>query len=122
MNILLWVLQVLLALHTLIGAVWKFSHSAAETMPSLAALSGGVWRGMAVAELLIAACLIVPAFVKPVAWLVPLAALAIVAEMLLFCALHLRSSTPDTGPLIYWLITAALCGFVAYGRLVLRPF
>jgi len=27
MNILLWTFQVLLALHTAIGAVWKFSNS-----------------------------------------------------------------------------------------------
>jgi hypothetical protein len=27
MDILLWILQILLALHTIVGAVWKFSNS-----------------------------------------------------------------------------------------------
>jgi hypothetical protein len=27
MNILLWILQILLALHTIVGAVWKFLNS-----------------------------------------------------------------------------------------------
>ena len=31
MNIFLWVLQIILALHTAVGAVWKFSHSAEQT-------------------------------------------------------------------------------------------
>jgi hypothetical protein len=42
MNILLWILQILLALHTAMGAVWKFSHSAEQTMPSLKAIPHGV--------------------------------------------------------------------------------
>lgn len=44
MNILLWVLQILLALHTVIGAVWKFSNSE-QTVRSLNAIPHGVWAG-----------------------------------------------------------------------------
>ena len=37
MNPTLWVLQSLLALHTAIGALWKFSNSE-QAVPSLSAL------------------------------------------------------------------------------------
>jgi hypothetical protein len=51
MNILLWVLQILLALHTTMGAVWKFSHSE-QTVPSLKAIPHGVWSWLPYARLL----------------------------------------------------------------------
>lgn len=121
MNILLWVLQVLLALHTVVGAVWKFSHTAEETMPSLKAIPDGVWVSMSVLELVISVCLILPAFHKPLAILAPIAALCIAAEMLLFCGLHIYSGATNHGPMIYWLVVAAICAFIAYGRFVLEP-
>jgi hypothetical protein len=122
MNILLWVLQILLALHTAMGAVWKFSHSAEETMPSLKAIPHGVWLAMSAFELLISLCLILPAVCSPLAILAPIAAICIAAEMLLFCGLHISSGDANRGPMIYWLVVAAICAFIAYGRFVLKPF
>jgi hypothetical protein len=122
MNILLWVLQILLALHTALGAVWKFSHTAEQTMPSLKAIPHGVWLAMSILELLCAVGLILPAFYKPLGMLVPIAAGCIAAEMLFFCALHISSGESNYGPVIYWLVVAALCVFIAYGRFVLKPF
>lgn len=119
MNIVLWVLQVLLAAHTAIGAVWKFSNTAEQTMPSLKAISDGVWRGMGALELLVGLCLIVPALYKPLAILAPIAAALIVVEMLMFCGLHIRSGDPKAGPMVYWLVVAVVSAFVCYGRLVL---
>jgi len=75
MNIVLWVLQGLLALHTGLGAVWKLFNSPEKTMPSLKAIPQGVWIGMSGLEILIAVCLILPAFHKPLAILVPIAAI-----------------------------------------------
>ncbi|MCL4691459.1 MAG: DoxX family protein [Candidatus Hydrogenedentes bacterium] len=121
MNVFLWVLQILLSLHTVMGAVWKFSHSAEQTMPSLKAIPQGLWLSMSAVELLCALALIVPAFYKPLALLVPIAALVIAAEMLLFTGVHLYSGARDLGPIIYWLIVAFLCGFLVYGRSVLKP-
>ena len=121
MNILLWVLQILLAGHTAIGAVWKFSHSE-QTVPSLKAIPHGVWLAMAVFELLCSVALILPAFNKPLAILAPIAAACIAVEMLLFSGLHIRSGDANYGPMIYWLVVAAVCAFVAYGRFVFRPF
>lgn len=122
MNIFLWILQVLLALHTVMGAVWKFSHSAEQTMPSLKAIPSSVWLALAGVELLFALCLILPALYKPAAVLVPIAAIGIAVIMLSFCAIHFLSGNTDLGSPIYWLVVAALCAFIAYGRVVLRPF
>jgi hypothetical protein len=120
MNILLWVLQILLALHTTMGAVWKFSHSE-QTVPSLNSIPHGVWLAMSVFELLFSLALILPALHKPLAILAPIAAACIAAEMLLFCAVHVYSGNPARGPMIYWLVVAAICSFIAYGRFVLKP-
>lgn len=120
MNIALWVLQVLLAAHTAVGAVWKFSNSE-QTVPSLGALPHGVWLGLSGIELLCALALVLPALSRRMGSLVPVAAVVIAAEMLLFCVLHLVSGDPSHGQMIYWLVVAAICAFIAYGRLVLRP-
>lgn len=122
MNILLWVLQLLLALHTVMGAVWKFSHSAEQTMPSLKAIPQPVWLGMSGLEIAVGVCLIVPVVSKSLGFLTPIAALVIVAEMLLFTGLHFAAGETSFGPVIYWLVVAAICGFIAYGRFVLSPF
>jgi len=122
MNILLWILQVLLALHTVMGAVWKFSHTAEQTMPSLKAIPQGAWLTLAGVELLCALCLILPAFYKPVVLLVPSAAICIAVIMLSFCAIHFIAGNTGFSSPAYWLVVAALCAFIAYGRIVLRPF
>ena len=120
MNTLLWILQVLLALHTATGAIWKFSNPA-QAISSISAIPPAVWLAMSVLELCCTVGLIVPALYRSVAIFVPIAAAAIAAEMLLFSGLHLASGTANHGPLFYWLVVAAFCSFIAYGRLVLRP-
>ena len=122
MNIFLWVLQAALALHTVIGAVWKFSHSAEQTMPSLKAIPSGVWQAMSGFELLVSLCLILPAVYMPLATLTPIAAICIAAEILLFSAVHIHSGEANYGPIVYWGVVAVICAFVAYGRLALKPF
>lgn len=122
MNIALWILQTLIALHTVMGAVWKFSHTAEQTMPSLKVIPPNAWVVLAGFELLCALCLILPAFYKPVNTLVPIAAICIALIMLLFCAIELFSGNTNVSSINYWLVVAALCAFVAYGRFVLRPF
>jgi len=122
MNIFLWILQILLALHTAIGAVWKFSHSAGQTMPSLGAIPHGVWLSMSIVELLCSLCLILPVFNQSSVVLVPIAAIYIAVEMLLFSGLHIYSGAANYGPVIYWLVIAAICAIIAYGRFALKPF
>ena len=121
MNIFLWVLQVVLALHTAVGAIWKFSHGAEQTMPSLKVIPPAAWLVLAVVELLLALCLILPAVYKPANIFVPTAAIGIALVMLSFCAIELLSGNAKVGSLVYWLVVAAVCAFIAYGRFVLRP-
>src|SRR6266581_5339267 len=107
MNILLWVLQSLLALHTVIGAVWYFSNSE-QTVPSLKAIPHGVWLAMSVFELLCSLALILPALNKSLGILAPIAAACIAAEMLFFCVVHVYSGSAEYSPMIYWLVVAAI--------------
>jgi hypothetical protein len=115
MNILGWSLQILLALHTVMGAVWKFSNSE-QTVPSLKAIPHGVWLAMSAIELICALCLILPAFNKRLAVLVPIAAACIAGELLLFCVVALQSGVANRGQVIYWLVVVALCAWIGYGR------
>lgn len=122
MNIALWIFQSLLALHTTMGAIWKFSKSPAETMPSLAAIPQGVWISLSIVELIVAVCLVIPALNKGWGVVTPVATIIIIVEMLTYCAIHFQSGTKDFGPMAYWMIVALVCAFVAYGRLTLKPF
>ncbi len=49
-----------------------------------------------------------------------MAAACVAVEMLIFSAVHLASGTSDHGPMVYWLVVAALCGLLVWGRLALR--
>lgn len=120
MNILLWILQVLLALHTAVGAVWKFSNTE-QAVPTLKAIPHGAWMVLIAVELLCSVGLILPAVSQPLAKLAPIAAACIAAEMLIFSAVHLASGATQHGPMLYWLVVAGVCAFVAYGRFVLAP-
>jgi hypothetical protein len=120
MNIFLWILQVLLALHTVMGAVWKFSNSE-QTVPSLKAIPHRVWLGISVVELLCSVALILPAFSSGLGVLAPIAALCIAAIMLIYCGLHLMSGEKNHGEMIYWLVVAGFCLFIASCRFVIRP-
>ncbi|WII71875.1 DoxX family protein [Bdellovibrio sp. 22V] len=120
MNVLLWILQWLLAVHTAIGAVWKFTNSE-QAVPSLSAIPHSVWVALIAFEFLCALGLVLPAFNKRFSRGVVIAAAGIAAEMLLFCAIHIYSGDPNQGPLVYWLVVAVIAAFVAYGRKALQP-
>jgi hypothetical protein len=121
MNITLWILQILLALHTVAGALWKFSQPVGRAVPELAAIPQALWIVLSVVDLLAAVALVIPIFNKSWSGLVPLAALFIVAEMLLYTVVHLTSGYPFNGQPVYWLVVAAVAAFIAYGRFVARP-
>lgn len=120
MNIVLWTLQILLAAHTVIGAIWKYSNSE-QSVPSLKAIPHGLWLGLGIVEIACAAGLVLPLFLKARGILAPAAAIVIAAEMFLFPAVHLTSGDGSRGQLIYWLVVAVVCAFIAYGRFALKP-
>jgi hypothetical protein len=121
MNILFWTLQVVLALHTVMGGVWKFTNPVQTAVPTLGALPNGLWLALGVIDLLAAVAFVVPAFNKGWSGLIVIAAVYIVAEMLLYTVVHLASGNRFDGSVVYWLVVAALAGFLAYGRLSLSP-
>jgi hypothetical protein len=115
LNILLWVLQILLAFHTLIGAAWKFTNTD-QDLGSLATIPHGLWLALAVFEIICVICLILPAFKKNLSKLVSIGALGVAAEMILFCGIDLMSEQPQPSSVIYWAVTAVIALAVAYGR------
>jgi DoxX-like family len=120
MNSLLWILQVLLALHTAVGAGWKIFNSE-QGVPSLASIPHGVWTGLIGVELTCVIGLFIPALVPSLGYLVPFAALGIAVEMLGFSAVHLQSGAGNFGQLVYWLSVTTVCIFIAVGRYVMSP-
>lgn len=121
MNIFLWVIQILLAIHTAIGAVWKFTNTAEQTMPSFSKIPHSLWITMSAVELLCAIGLVMPLFSKSLAIFAPLAASFIAVQMLLFCMLHFFSAESNNSPMIYWLVVFCICILVAYARQYLQP-
>ncbi len=122
MNIFLWVLQILLALHTLIGAIWKISNPA-QIIPSLTMIAHEVWIGMSVIEVFCSVGFILPAlafalprFRKYFELAASAAASFVMIEMLTFCILHFYSGAAHDGSTIYWSIVGILCAWIAYDR------
>ena len=120
MNLLLWIFQILLALHTVMGAVWKFSNSA-QTVGALKMIPHTVWMGMSGFELLCSLALVAPAFNKRWGILAPIAAACIAAEMLTYAGLFLYSGDTHYNQLIYWLVVAVFAVLLALGRFMLKP-
>lgn len=90
-------------------------------MGSLSAIPNGLWIGLSFFEILCALGLLIPTFNKKLNILISMAAIGIASEMILFCIVHLASGDTSIGSPIYWLVTATICGFIAFGRLKLQP-
>jgi len=124
MNVLLWILQVALALFSFMGGQYKLFHfSELARMPQTAALPRGVWGAIGVFEMLCAILLIVPAAARWVPVLTPLAAAALALEALALAVLFAQYSfaLTATNPLWYVVVMGLVAAFVAYGRFTLRP-
>lgn len=115
MNVILWIVQIALAVHTVVGAAWKFSNTE-QAVPSLKAIPRAVWRALGILEMAAGAGLVLPALASSLAVLAPISAAFIAAEMLLFSVLHVASGDANRGPLGYWLVVAAISALVAAGR------
>jgi len=124
MDIVLWIAQIILAIKFISTA---FTHglrqdkdSMRQGIQKMGASTRPVLYGSAAVLLLGSLGLILPAAVKPVAWLAPLAAAVLAVMMLLSIFFHLKCREK---PLIFAdVILLAISLFVAYGRWVLAPF
>ncbi len=122
MSVLLWVLQVALALLYLAGGAYKlFSFDELVKMPQTGMLSRGGWGALGVFEMVGAVLLIVPAVAKKMPVLTPLAAAALALETLALAGLYARYSLElaATNPLVWAAVMGLLAAFVAYGRYAL---
>jgi len=124
MNILLWVLQVALALLNLAGGAYKLlKFDELAQVPATGALPRGGWGALGVLEIVCAVLLVVPAAANWMPLLTPLAAAVLALEGLALAGLYARYSLElaVTNPLVWSLVMGLLAAFVAYGRYALRP-
>jgi uncharacterized membrane protein YphA (DoxX/SURF4 family) len=121
MNVMLWVLQGLLAaLFAMAGSTKVFMfEKVSRQVASNNALSREMWMAIGIFELLCAVGLVIPAATGKSPILTPVAAACLAVEGILLAGLHYRYE--EYSPLTFSLALAALAGFVAYGRLVLNP-
>src|SRR5665213_207842 len=118
MNVLLWILQIALALFCVAGGQYKVFHfDELAKMPQTGAMSRGVWGAIGIFEMLCAILLIVPAATNWIPVLTPLAAAAVALEGLSLAFLFAQYSLAltATNPLIYVVVMGLVAVFVAYG-------
>jgi len=124
MNILLWVVQVALALFYFAGGSYKvFQFDELAKMPQGSALSRGQWSALGLLEILCGVLLLVPSAVKWMPVLTPLAATVLVLESLALAVFFGQYSlaVAATNPLVYVVVGGVLAAFIAYGRFALTP-
>jgi hypothetical protein len=119
MNVLLWVLQVALALLYLAGGAYKtfmFDELANEMWYSV--LPRGGWAALGVFEMVCGVLLVVPAAAKWMPVLTPLAAATLALETLALAGLYARYSltVTVTNPLVWAATMGLLVAFVALTR------
>jgi hypothetical protein len=109
MNVLLWVLQAVLALLYLSGQWTELPRAG--------------WSALGVFEMVGAVLLIAPAATKWMPVLTPLAAAALALETLILAALYASRSLQlaVTNPLVWAAVMGVLAALLAYGRWSLRP-
>jgi hypothetical protein len=122
MNVVLWVVQVALALFYFAGGAYKL-FMFDELANHLTGLARGTWGALGVFEMVCAVLLAVPAPGKWAAILPPLAGAALALETLALAGLYSRYSLELTAanPLTWALTMGLLVAFVAYGRYAWRP-
>jgi len=118
MNVLLWIVQGLLAALYLIGGGMKVFmwERISQQVASNKAFSREIWMAIGIFELLCALALVLPAATRKYPILTPIAAAGLAVEGMLIAGLHYKYA--ERSPMMFSLVLAALAAFVAYGRLV----
>lgn len=123
MNIVLWIIQILLALLFLFAGGMKLIVPVEQLLamgsPNQIILPGLLLKFIGVCEVLGALGLILPGLLHKKPSLTPLAAVGLVILMIGAVALSVAADGVVAG--IVPLITGVLCAFVAYGRSRLVP-
>jgi uncharacterized membrane protein len=117
MNVLLWIVQGLLAASFASSGLVKLARpkdGLVGAYPWMETFSQGAVRLIGVMELLGAAGLIVPAATGIVPVLTPIAAAGLAVMMIMAAAVHVRRKEPSG--LLVTVVLFALAGLVAWGR------
>jgi hypothetical protein len=112
MNIVLWILQVLLALFFLFAGVMKFIMPVA-VMAEQSGLPGWFFWFIGVVEILGGLGLLLPSLLRIKPGLTPLAALGLVIIMIGATVLSLKGGIAAA---LFPFVTGVLLAFIAYGR------
>ncbi len=121
MNLLLWVLQVVLAWLCIAGGafqIFKFDDLR-KGVNAMRNLPRGLWAGLGGLGILTGFGLVVPWAFNWMPILTPVSAVVVSLQSLFITVLY--AVHKDKAPLRYTLAMAALAAFVAYGRFVLTP-
>lgn len=118
MNILLWVVQILLALWNTIGGIFILSnHEMVAKGWAVRVLPKPAWMALGVLQVLFALGLVVPGAFRVLPKLTPISAVGLGVISLLGLALYVSYAG---FPGILWaVVPALLAAFVAYGRFAL---
>lgn len=121
MNILLWVVQVALALLCISGGAFQIFklEELQKGVAAMRALPRGLWFFLGAVGCLAGLGLILPGATNLLPGLTPIAAAAVAAQSVLISALYLRYR--DRSPLPYSLAMVMMAAFICYGRLELEP-
>jgi len=122
MNIVLWIVQAVLAFLYLSGGAYKLFkfEELANTMQILPHVG---WRILGAIEIAGGILLIIPAATKWMPQLTPLAAGVLALETFALAAMYGQYSlkVAATNPLVWSVAMGLLVAFVAYGRYALSP-
>jgi hypothetical protein len=121
MNIVLWSLQVLLALLCIAGGSFQLFklNELQQGVAAMRELPHGLWALFGAINCLGGLGLLVPASWSKLPALTALAATVVAVESALLSALYVYYG--DRPPLSYSISMAVLAAFIAYGRFVLKP-
>jgi len=122
MNVLLWIVQAALALLYFAGGAYKMIGFD-ELAKQFGAIPRAGWAAVGAFEVAGAVLLVVPAAVKRIAHVVPIAAAALAVEAFGLSALYASYSLAPTAanPLVWSVAMGLLAAFVAFGRYARRP-
>ncbi|HXC64866.1 MAG TPA: DoxX family protein [bacterium] len=121
MNILLWAVQIVVALFSMAGSAYRISNyaMASQQVASVGALPYAAWVAVGAFEIACSLGLILPGIFKMKRGWTPVAAWALAVEMLLVTGLHFwyfGFQMTAQNPALWTLGLAALSAFVGYGR------
>ena len=124
MNILLWILQILLALLFLFAGGTKFYYTYQQMQamgpPNQVLPPGWFIHFIGVCEILGGLGLVLPGLLRIKPYLTVLAAIGL--TIIMIGAVVITAMGPGLGAAILAVVIGLLCAFVAYGRTKLSPF